>query len=93
MITFLLTENQDRQPKDLQQADLAVYLKDFFFSKDEVDEWDFFKLKITSIIVFVIMIKHLFPSWALSPTHCAIFIGELCISWYSFIDKVGFSRQ
>ena len=30
VITFLLAENEDRQLKGLQQADLAVYLKDFF---------------------------------------------------------------
>ena len=30
VITFLLAENEDRQLKDLQQADLAVYLKDLF---------------------------------------------------------------
>ena len=29
-MTFLLAEIQDRQLKDLQQANLAVYLKDFF---------------------------------------------------------------
>ena len=27
------------------------------------------------MIVFVIMIQRIFPSWALAPTHCAIFIG------------------
>ena len=64
-----------------------------FVDEDEVDEWEFFKLKITSIIVFVIMIQRIFPFWALAPTHCAIFIGELSISLFLFINKVSFSRQ
>ena len=61
--------------------------------KDEIDEWEFCKLKITPIIVFVIMTQRIFPSWALEPTHCAIFIGELSISLSSFINEVGFFRQ
>ena len=42
---------------------------------------------------FVIMIQRIFPSWALEPTYCAIFIGEMSISLFSFINKVSFSRQ
>ena len=31
-------------------------------SKDKVNEWEFCKLKITTIIVFIIMIQRIFPS-------------------------------
>ena len=57
------------------------------------DEWEFCKFKFTSMIVFVIMIQWLFPSWALAPTHYAIFIGELSIPLFSVMNKVGFSCQ
>ena len=30
--------------------------------KDKVNEWEFCKLKITTIIVFIIMIQRIFPS-------------------------------
>ena len=33
---------------------------------------EFYKLKITPIVVFVFMIQRIFPCWALAPTHCTI---------------------
>ena len=33
-----------------------------FVGKDKVNEWEFCKLKITTIIVFIIMIQRIFPS-------------------------------
>ena len=38
--------------------------------KDKVNKWEFRKLKITPIVVFVIMIQPIFPSWALVPMLC-----------------------
>ena len=40
----------------------AVYLRDSSLGKDKVDKWEFCKLKITTIFVFVIMTQRIFPS-------------------------------
>ena len=41
-------------------------------SKEEVNKWGFCELQIMPIVVFVIMIQGIFPSWALVPTHHVI---------------------
>ena len=38
----------------------AVYLRDSSLGKDKVDKWEFCKLKITTIFVFVIMTQRNF---------------------------------
>ena len=40
--------------------------------KDRANKWEVCKLIITPIVVFVIMIQRIFPSWALAPPHCTI---------------------
>ena len=40
----------------------AVYLRDSSLGKDKVDKWEFCKLKVTTIFVFVIMTQRIFPS-------------------------------
>ena len=62
-------------------------------SKDKVNKWEFWKLKITTIVAFVIVIQRIFPSWELAPTHSTIVIRWLSIHLYSFINLVGFSSQ
>ena len=74
--------------------DLTICLKKISpVGKDEVDEWEFFKLKIKSIIVFVFINQYILPSWASASTYCAIFIRKLSISLFSFVNKVDFSCQ
>ena len=48
--------------------------------KDEVDEWEFCKLKIKSITVFVFINQYILPSCASASTYCAILIRKLSIS-------------
>ena len=61
--------------------------------KDKVNKWEFCKLKITTIVVFVIMIQRIFPSQELAPMHFTIVIRGLSIHFFSFINEVGFSSQ
>ena len=61
--------------------------------KDKVNKWEFCKLKITTIEVFVIMMQRIFSSWEFAPTHSTIVIRGLSIHSFSFIDEVGFSCQ
>ena len=59
--------------------------------KDKVNKWEFFKLKITTIVVFVI--QPIFPSKESAPTHSSIVIRGLSIHLLSFLNEVGFSSQ
>ena len=68
-------------------------LKTSCVGKDKVNKWEFYKLKIMTIVGFVIMIQHIFPSWELAPTHSMIVIWGLLIHLFSFIDEVSFSSQ
>ena len=71
----------------------AVYLRDSSLGKDKVDKWEFCKLKITTIFVFVIMTQRIFPSKELVPTLSTSVIRGLSIHLLSFINEVGFSCQ
>lgn len=62
------------------------------FSKDKVDLWEIFTLKITPIVVFV-AIQRIVLSWALASTHFTILIRGMSIVLLSFVNKVGFSCQ
>ena len=44
----------------------AVYLRDSSLGKDKVDKWEFCKLKITTIFVFVIMTQRNFSTLRVS---------------------------
>ena len=63
VLAFLAAENENRQLEDLPLADFGR-LPERLLSvvKDKVNKWEFFKLKITTIVVFVIMIQRIFPS-------------------------------
>ena len=61
--------------------------------KDKVNKWEFCKLKITTIEVFVIMMQRIFSSWEFAPTHSTIVIRGLSIHSFSLIDEVGFSCE
>ena len=61
--------------------------------KDKVNKWEFCKLKITIIVVFVIMIQHIFPSQGWAPSHSTIVIRGLSTHLFSFVNEVGFSSQ
>ena len=71
---------------------LAVY---FSVEKEKVNKWEFCKLKITNIVVFVIVIRPIFPfeELYLAPTHSMIVIWELSIRLFSFINEVGASCE
>ena len=71
---------------------LAVY---FSVEKEKVNKWEFCKLKITNIVVFVIVIRRIFPfeELYLAPTHSMIVIWELSIHLFSFINEVGDSCE
>ena len=64
----------------------AVYLRDSSLGKDKVDKWEFCKLKITTIFVFVIMTQRIFPSLELVPTLSTSVIRVLSIHLLSFIN-------
>ena len=58
--------------------------------KDKVNQWEFCKLKFTTIVVFVIDIQRIFPSQELAPTHSTIVVQGLSIHLFSFIHKSAF---
>ena len=62
------------------------------FSKEKVDFWEIFTLKITPIVVFV-AIQCIVSSWALASTRFTILIRGMSMVLFSFVNKVGFSRQ
>ena len=47
--------------------------------KDKVNKWEFCWLEITPIVLFVIMIQPIFPSWALAPTYGTIVDSSIFI--------------
>ena len=60
--------------------------------KDKVNQWEFCKLKFTTIVVFVINIQRIFLSQELAPTHSTIVIqGCRFIYFHSFISRLFFS--
>ena len=63
----------------LPQAHLAVTWKISSVGKDKVDEREYCALKVTSIIVFVIMIQRIFPFWAFS-------VNPLCDFYWGIVD-------
>ena len=63
VLAFLSAENENRQLEDLPLADIGrLPWKTSSVGKDKVNKWEFGKLKITTIVVFVIMIQRIFPS-------------------------------
>ena len=74
---FLAAESENRQMENLSQAHLAVTWKISSVGKDKVDEREYFALKVTSIIVFEIMIQRIFPFWAFS-------VNALCDFYSNF---------
>ena len=63
VLAFLSAENENRQLEDLPLADFGLpYLLSSFIGKDKVKNWKFGKLKVTTFVVFVIMIQRIFPS-------------------------------
>ena len=61
VLAFLSAENENRQLEDLPLADFCR-LPERLLGKEKVGKWEFCKLKITTIAVFVIMIPRIFPS-------------------------------
>ena len=88
---FLAAESENRRLENLPQAHLAVTWKISSVGKDNVDEREYCALKVTSIIVFVIMIQRIFPFRAFSVN--PLCEGELSISLFLFVNEVGFSFQ
>ena len=60
VLAFLSAENENQKFEDLSLADYAS--KTSFVGKDKVNKWEFDKLKMTTSVVFVIMIQRIFPS-------------------------------
>ena len=51
---------------------------------------NFANWKLRPLLFLLLWFNAFFPSWALAPTHCPIFVRELSIHLFSFINKVGF---
>ena len=63
VLAFLTSENENGQLEDLPLADFGRLPETpFSVGKDKVNKWEFCKLKITTIVVFIIMIQRIFPS-------------------------------
>ena len=89
---FLPAENENQQLEDLPQADLAVYLKDFF-CRYNFNNWEFAYWKLGHCL-FCSDLTHVFILGA--PTYFTIFIQGLSIFFFfihSFINKVDFASQ
>ena len=71
-MAFLVADNENRQLEDLPQTDFFRLPERLLLSERTKSINEFYKLKITLIVVFVITIQRMFPSWALAPTHCTI---------------------
>ena len=63
---------RNRHLEDLPQTDFCRLPEILLLSERTKSINEFYKLKITLIVVFVITIQRMFPSWALAPTHCTI---------------------
>ena len=83
---FLAAESENRRLENLPQAHLAVTWKISSVGKDNVDEREYCALKVTSIIVFVIMIQRIFPFRAFS-------VNPLCDFYWGIVDFFIFIRQ
>ena len=57
--------------------------------KDQVNNWEFCILKITPTVCFC-SVAPLFSAWALAPTYWTIFIRDLSILLFSYVNKVEF---
>ena len=90
VLAFLSPENENRKLENLPQADFGRLPERLLLS---VNKWEFCKLKITTIVVFTIMIQRIFPSEELAPTHSTTVIRGLSIHLFSFNNEVGFSSQ
>ena len=71
-MAYLAAVTENRQLEDLPHADFSRLLNRLPRSVRSVIKWEFCKLKIMSIVVFVIMIQRIFPSRTLAQTHCTI---------------------
>ena len=89
VLAFLSAENENQQLEDLPLANFCRW-KISSVGKDKVYQWEFCKLKFTTIVVFVINIQRIFPSQELAPTHSTIVIQGLSIHLFSFIHKSAF---
>ena len=72
VLAFLSAENENQQLEDL-----PFNWKTSSVGKDKVTKWEFCNLKITTIVVFVIMIQRIFPSKELTPTHHYIWLSTI----------------
>ena len=88
---FRAAESKNRRLENFPQSHLAVTWKISSVGKDNVDEREYCALKVTSIIVFVIMIQRICPFRAFSVN--PLCEGELSISLFLFVNEVGFSFQ
>ena len=60
MLAFLSAENENQQLEDLPLADFGRLPERLSsIGKEKVNKWDFCKWKITTIVVFVIMIRRI----------------------------------
>ena len=63
VLAFLSAENENRQLEDLSQADFGRLPERLLLTlRTKSINDNFFKLKITTIVVFLIMIQRIFPS-------------------------------
>ena len=88
---FYHTNSAENENQQLE--DLPFIWKTSSVGEDKVNQWEFCKLKFTTIVVFVIKNQRIFPSEELAPTHSTIVIRGLSIHLFSFINEVGFSSK
>ena len=88
---FYHTNSAENENQQLE--DFPFIWKTSSVGEDKVNQWEFCKLKFTTIVVFVINNQRIFPSEELAPTHCTIVIRGLSIHLFSFINEVGFSSK
>ena len=84
----LAAKNENRQLKDLRQADFGRVPERFLVSV-RTKSIEFCTLKTRPTVCFYNDSRHVF----ISPTHFTIFVRGLSILLFSFINKVDFSSQ
>ena len=88
VMPFLAVKNENRQLKDLPQADFGRVPERFLVSV-RTKSIEFCTLKTRPNVCFYNDSRHVF----ISPTHFTIFVRGLSILLFSFINKVDFSSQ
>ena len=87
VVAFLAVENENQQPEDLPQADLAVYLRDLISSvgKDKVNTWEFCILQLHPLNCCICNYSTLFFTLILGDSALYDFCSGIVDRFVSFI--------